>query len=57
MKTPKEEKLAFVAYGRHPVMPSEITQRPNKHAPRYDFVEILMFAAGVLYVVAIAFVF
>jgi hypothetical protein len=57
MKTPKEEKLAFVAYGRHPVMPSEITQRPNKHAPRYDFVEILMFAAGVLFVVAIAFVF
>jgi hypothetical protein len=38
-------------------MPRQITGRQNNYASRYDAVEILMFAAGVLVVVAIAFVF
>jgi hypothetical protein len=35
----------------------QITRRPHNFAPRFDAVEILMFAGGVLFVVAIAFVF
>ncbi len=35
----------------------QIMRRPNIYAPRFDAVEILMFAAGVLFVVVIAFVF
>jgi len=31
-------------------------QHPNNHATRYDAVEVLMFATGVLFVAAIAFV-
>ena len=37
-------------------MAEQIIQRPNNHAPRYDFVEILMITAGVLFIVAIVFV-
>jgi hypothetical protein len=42
--------------GRYPVMAAQIIQRPNNHAPRYDFVEILTIAAGVLFIVTIVFV-
>ncbi len=38
-------------------MPTQYVQRPNRRAPRYDAIEILMIAAGVLVIVAIAFVF
>jgi hypothetical protein len=31
--------------------------RSNSHVPRYDALEILMIAAGVVFIVAIAFVF
>jgi len=57
MTTSTEENLAFVAQRKHPVMLRQITRRPHNFAPRFDAVEILMFAAGVLFVVAIAFVF
>jgi hypothetical protein len=32
-------------------------QRSNHHAPRYDALEILMIAAGVVLIVAVALVF
>jgi hypothetical protein len=38
-------------------MTAQIIQRPNSHPPRYDTIEVLTIAAGVLLVVAIAFVF
>jgi hypothetical protein len=38
-------------------MPAQIMQRPNSHAPRYDAVEFLTIAAGVLFIVAMTFVF
>ena len=38
-------------------MTAQIIQRPNSHPPRYDAIEVLTMAAGVLLVVAIAFVF
>jgi hypothetical protein len=38
-------------------MPAQIVRRRNNHAPRYDFIEILMIVTGVLFIVAIAFVF
>jgi hypothetical protein len=57
MTTSTEENLAFVAQRKHPVMLRQITRRPNNFVPRFDAVEILMFTAGVLFVVAIAFVF
>jgi hypothetical protein len=37
-------------------MPRQTVPRQNSYIPHYDAVEILMFAAGVLVVVAIAFV-
>jgi len=37
-------------------MAAQIIQRLNKHAPRYDFVEILTIAAGALFIVTIVFV-
>ena len=37
-------------------MSMQIMQRKGRHAPHYDFVEILMLAAGVVFIVAIAFV-
>jgi len=38
-------------------MPAQIIQHPDRHLPRYDAVEILLIAAGVLFVVAVALVF
>jgi len=38
-------------------MPTQFVQRPKRRAARYDAIEILMAAAGVLLIVAIAFVF
>jgi hypothetical protein len=38
-------------------MTAQIIQRPNSHPPRYDAIEVLTIAAGVLLIVAIAFVF
>jgi hypothetical protein len=38
-------------------MPAQIVQRPNNHAPRYDAIEILMIASGVVFIVAVAFLF
>ena len=38
-------------------MRRQIIQRLNNYSPHYDAIEILTFAAGVLFVVAIAFVF
>jgi len=32
-------------------------QRSNSHVPRYDVLEILMIAAGVVFIVAVALVF
>jgi hypothetical protein len=32
-------------------------QRSNSHVPRYDALEILMIAAGVVFIVAVALVF
>jgi hypothetical protein len=32
-------------------------QRTNNHVPRYDALEILMIAAGVVFIVAVALVF
>jgi len=37
-------------------MSTQFAQRPNRRAPRYDAIEILMMAGGVLLIVAIAFV-
>jgi hypothetical protein len=37
-------------------MTAQIIPRPNSHPPRYDAIEVLTIAAGVLLVVAIAFV-
>jgi hypothetical protein len=42
--------------GEH-VMPPQIIQRSNSHAPHYDAVEILTITVGVLLIIAIAFVF
>jgi len=42
--------------GEH-VMPPQIIQRSNSHAPHYDAVEILTITVGVLLIVAVAFVF
>jgi len=39
------------------VMPPQIIQRSNSHAPHYDAVEILTITVGVLLIVAIEFVF
>ena len=38
-------------------MSTQIIQRPNSHPPRYDAMEILMIAGGVLLIVAVSFVF
>lgn len=38
-------------------MPAQIVQHPNSHPRRYDVIEILMIAAGVVLIVAIAFAF
>ncbi len=38
-------------------MPIQSVERPSNHLPRYDAVEVLMIAAGVLLVVAISFMF
>ena len=32
-------------------------QRSNHHAPRYDVLEVLMIAAGAVFIVAVALVF
>jgi hypothetical protein len=39
------------------VMPAPIILHPSSRAPRYDAIEVLMIAAGVLLVVTMAFVF
>ena len=38
-------------------MSVEGVQRTNNHVPRYDVIEILMIAAGVVLIVAVALVF
>jgi len=38
------------------LMTPQIIQRLNSHAPHYDAIEILMIAAGIVFIVAIAFV-
>jgi hypothetical protein len=38
-------------------MSVQSAQRTNNHAPRYDALEILMIAAGVVFIVAVALVF
>jgi hypothetical protein len=39
------------------VMSVQGVQRTNDHIPRYDALEILMIAAGVVFIVAVALVF
>jgi hypothetical protein len=39
------------------VMSVQGVQRSNNHVPRYDALEILMIAAGVVFIVAVALVF
>jgi hypothetical protein len=38
-------------------MTAQSVQRSNTHIPRYDALEILMIAAGVVFIVAVALVF
>jgi hypothetical protein len=38
-------------------MSAQGVQRSNHHVPRYDALEILMIAAGVVFIVAVALVF
>jgi hypothetical protein len=38
-------------------MSAQGVQRTNDHIPRYDALEILMIAAGVVFIVAVALVF
>ena len=38
-------------------MPPQTTRRSNGHGQRYDGIEILTIAAGVLFFVTVAFVF
>ena len=38
-------------------MTAQIIQHPNNYPPHYDAIEVLMIASGVLFIVAIAFVF
>jgi hypothetical protein len=38
-------------------MSAQSVQRSNHHVPRYDTLEILMIAAGVVFIVAVALVF
>jgi len=37
-------------------MSAQGVQRTNNHVPRYDALEILMIAAGVVFIVAVAFI-
>jgi len=54
IKKPKN-KLAFV--DRSTAMSVQGVQRSNQHVPRYDALEVLMIAAGVVFIVAVALVF
>jgi hypothetical protein len=54
INAPKEE-TGVCRVGRAPVMLARIKQRLSNHAPHYDPIEFLMLAAGVVFIVFIAF--